>query len=105
MRCAPRHMRDTAPRTRDGFCSRSYPARAVALREYVREGLRFALRYGALSIDPEGGLLPAHNPVAPRRPSAQGDLRQVIAASQRVGRWLTKLDLPATAFALLGVRP
>lgn len=82
-----------------------FPARAVALREYVREGLRFAVRYGALSIDVVGGLTPAHSPAPSRRPSAQGDVRQVIAASQRVGRWLTKLDLPATAFALLGVRP
>jgi Family of unknown function (DUF6521) len=82
-----------------------FPARAIALREHVREGLRFALRHGVLSIDDVGGLAPAHGKTIVPTTTAAGDIRELVSAAQRVGRWLTKLDLPATAFALLGVRP
>jgi hypothetical protein len=82
-----------------------FPARAVALREHVREGLRFGLRHGVLSIDGIGGLVPVDGETIVPAKTADGDIRDLVVAAQRVGRWLTKLDLPATAFALLGVRP
>jgi len=82
-----------------------FPARAVALREHVREGLRFGLRHGVLTVDDFGGLVPADAKTAVPTTTANGDIRELVIAAQRVGRWLTKLELPATAFALLGVRP
>ena len=80
-----------------------FPLRALAMRENVREGLRFALRCGALEIDENGAL--SGKLADNARPAPRGDVRALIAAAGRVGRWLTKLDQPATAFAILGVRP
>lgn len=75
--------------------------RACALVEPVREGLRFGLRHGILSL--ADGTLTGHLPS--RRPAQVGDIRQIYAKAGFVGRWLTQLEGPATAFALLGVTP
>lgn len=109
-----RDTRDALPRSTNSHWSKwvsdhalivaGFPARAVALKANVREGLRFALRHEALAVDMDGGLRGGLGAEA-RRASTQGDIRDLIAAAGRVGRWLTKLDQPATAFALLGVRP
>jgi hypothetical protein len=82
-----------------------FSARAIALREHIREGLRFALRHGLLSLDASGGLVLGQSSAAIPSRTAEGDIRDLLVGAQRVGRWLTKLELPATAFALLGVRP
>jgi hypothetical protein len=82
-----------------------FPARALALREHVREGLRFGLRYGVLSLDGFGGLVLGQTSATIPGRTAEGDIRDLLTGAQRVGRWLTKLELPATAFALLGMRP
>lgn len=82
-----------------------FPARAIELREHVREGLRFGLRHGILAVDEVGGLVAVDDPVVVPPKTSRGDFRELMVASQRLGRWLTKLDRPATAFALLGVRP
>lgn len=82
-----------------------FPARALALREYVREGLRFGVRCGTLAIDDFGGLILGQTSAEIPSRTAEGDIRDLLTGAQRVGRWLTKLELPATAFALLGMRP
>lgn len=79
------------------------PARAISLTDPVREGLRFGLRMGVLTLTDDGRLhssLPTAN-----RPPDIGDLRPIVQSSGLVGKWFAKLDQSATAFALLGVAP
>ncbi|WP_371748405.1 three component ABC system middle component [Rhodococcus qingshengii] len=75
--------------------------RARVLVEPVREGIRFGLRTGALELV-DGDL--AGN-LANRLPAKIGDIALVHRKSAFVGRWLSQLDTPTTAFALLGVTP
>jgi hypothetical protein len=82
-----------------------FPSRAIALREHVREGFRFGLRHGVLILDDAAGLVALQQKTIIPTTTSAGDIRDLVIAAQRVGRWLTKLELPATAFALLGVRP
>lgn len=81
-----------------------FPARARELVGPVQEGIRFGLRHEVFEIDQDGGLRGALSESA-RPERASGDLSALIRAAGLVGRWLTKLDQPATAFALLGVTP
>lgn len=86
-----------SPQIRAGF-----PARAQGLVEPVKEGLRFGLAHGGLSIE-DGGLLGRT-----RRPKAfqvPSELEEVLRKSGFVGRWLAKTDSTATTFAILGVAP
>jgi hypothetical protein len=65
----------------------------------TREGLRLGLRCEVLTIE-EGRL---RGTIAV--PKLGGELRNLMKAAALLGRWLTKLEEPSTAFALLGVRP
>jgi hypothetical protein len=79
-----------------------FAPRAVSLVEPVRDGLRFGLSIGALRLTEgalTGGLL------SNARVDEEGDVAAIIRAAGFVGRWLTRLDRTATAFALLGVTP
>jgi hypothetical protein len=76
-----------------------FPRRAAALAPAAREGMRFGLRHGVLSVN-AGGLSGTIRPDA-----AHGELGELIAKASLVGRWLAKSDQPSTAFALLGVAP
>jgi hypothetical protein len=76
-----------------------FGARAKALAEPVREGIRFGLRQGALDLD--GANLTGHR--LQGRPAAIGDIAQIIAKASFVGRWFTRIESSSTAFALLGV--
>lgn len=78
------------------------PFRAQSLADAVREGLRFGLAHGVLHVDGSGGLTGALT-TGPPRPT--GEVDQMIAKAGFVGKWLTKIDQPATAFAVLGVAP
>lgn len=78
------------------------PARAQSLAEPVREGMRFGLAHGVLVVD-ERGRLTGELAARPKRPT--GEVDQMIAKAGLVGKWLTKIDQPATAFAVLGVAP
>lgn len=82
-----------------GVLAAGFGARAKSLVEPTREGLRFGVRGGAIEID--GVSLTAHMTL--NRPALIGDIADVVKKSGFVGRWFTKLDSPATAFALLGV--
>ncbi|WP_346533852.1 three component ABC system middle component [Micromonospora sp. DPT] len=81
-----------------------FPERARELVVPVQEGLRFGLRHQVLEIDGEGGLRGSLS-VGARPETAGGDLPGLVRAAGFMGRWLTKLDQPATAYALLGVTP
>jgi len=81
--------------------SAGFAGRAASLVEPVREGVRYALRTDSLRVSDNGGLIGGL--VVRARPAAVGDIAEIIKASGFVGKWLAKLDSPATAFALLGV--
>lgn len=76
-----------------------FGARAKSLAEPTREGLRFGVREGAIVFD--GATITGH--MGSKRPARIGDVADVVKKAGFVGRWFTKLDSPATAFALLGV--
>lgn len=69
------------------------------MTEPTREGLRVVLRGGRIELS-EGGI----RPVGLANPPP-GELGQLLRASSMVGRLLSRLDQPSTAFALLGVSP
>jgi hypothetical protein len=75
-----------------------FPARVKALTPEVREGLRFGLRHGALTLAPDG-LVSA---IAVRLP---GDAGVITDRARFVGRWLVRSGDTATIFSLLGVEP
>lgn len=76
-----------------------FGARAKALVEPVREGLRFGLRSGAIELD--GGNITGH--IRSRTPARIGDIGEIVRKASFVGRWFTQIESSATAFALLGV--
>jgi ABC-three component (ABC-3C) system Middle Component 3 len=80
-----------------------FPQRAQSLTEVVREGLRFGMAHGALSITAEGGMRGVLTPSA--RPIESGDAADIVRSAGFVGKWFTRADQPATLFALLGVAP
>ncbi|MFG2440949.1 three component ABC system middle component [Streptomyces sp. NPDC048508] len=65
----------------------------------LREGLRFALRSGLLTV--EAGAVHAL-PFSTRR--AEGELQDLLKAARLVGKWAATIDQPSTLLALLGVR-
>lgn len=75
--------------------------RAQSLAEPVREGLRFGLAHSMLSVDEQGRLTGA----LADGPKVSADVDRMIAKAGLVGKWLAKIDQPATAFAVLGVAP
>lgn len=103
-----------------------FAPRALQLRDLVMEGLRFGIRYEALTVT-EGGGLEGHlssgvidaagraRAVARARAIGEDriiavlsegtDLGQIVTRAGFVGRWLTKLESPATAFVMMGVAP
>lgn len=85
--------------SRESSIRAGFPLRATSLVEPVREGLRFGLRHGVLSL--AGDRL---EPGRLLRSTLPSELDELIRKSTFVGRWMTKLDHPSTAFALLGVR-
>jgi hypothetical protein len=80
-----------------------FPQRAQSLTEVVREGLRFGMVHGSLSVTTDGRM----RGVFPRsiRPIEGGDAADIMRSAGFVGKWFTRADQPATLFALLGVAP
>lgn len=78
-----------------------FAQRAHALAEVVREGIRFGLAHSVLTVDPLGRVFGAVN----GRPARNSETSELLGKAGLVGRWLTKIDQPATAFVLLGVKP
>jgi hypothetical protein len=83
------------------------PERARALQPYVREALLFALAHGLVRL--EGDRLLSRNLARPgeeqpwREPTE--DFRSCATKAAFFGRWCAVAGLPATVFALWGVRP
>jgi hypothetical protein len=80
-----------------------FAPRALSLVEPVRDGLRFGLRLGILRLVEGSALTGGLAPDA--KVESSGDVAAIIRSAGFVGRWLTRLDQPSTAFALLGVSP
>jgi Family of unknown function (DUF6521) len=80
-----------------------FPPRAQSLSGLVRDGLRFGMAHGTLSVTEDGrlhGIL-----AASARPIQGGDAAAIVRSAGFVGKWFTRADQPATIFALLGVAP
>ncbi len=88
--------------SRNSLLRAGFPRRAQALAEPVKEGIRFGLRYGALTID-GGGLRGRIR--RPRGFQMSDELADMIRRAGFAGRWLQKNDSTATIFAILGVAP
>lgn len=88
---------------RNPVLAAGFPERAKSLAPAVTEGLRFGLANDTLTLTDDGDLTGAIADTA--RPARVGDIAIIVARSGFVGRWLSKIDRPATAFALFGVRP
>jgi hypothetical protein len=108
-----RNTREALPRTTRSHLSTwvtknpllraGFPQRAKSLAGPVRQGVRFGLANGWLILTEDGDLRGAL--VQSARPSSVGDITAIVRSAGLVGKWLTKLERPATAFALLGVAP
>lgn len=85
--------------TSNAVLAAGFGARAKALVEPVREGLRFGLRVGAIEFS--GGSITGH--LRSRTPARIGDIGEIVRKAGFVGRWFTQIESAATAFALLGV--
>lgn len=79
-----------------------FARRAQSLTDPVREGLRFGLANEVLRVDDQGRL---SGSIASPGPGKGSETAQLVAKAGLVGKWLTKVDNPATAFIVLGVAP
>lgn len=71
----------------------------------VQEGLRFGFRAGILRVDEQGGLLASLASGKGHTLEKDSEVQRIIARAGFVGKWLTKVEHPATVFVLLGVAP
>ena len=76
-----------------------FARRAQGLADLVREGVRFGLANSVLVVNDLGGVSGTVN----TRPARGTETGELIRKAGFVGKWLTKVDQPATAFVLLGV--
>ncbi|MFF2271593.1 three component ABC system middle component [Agromyces sp. NPDC058136] len=79
------------------------PGRIVSMRPYTREGLRYGLRSGSLSLTGEGLLL--GRPEWKLNKTRDPELTYIVGRAAFLGRWFAHVGSPATLFALLGVQP
>src|SRR5688500_6527634 len=78
----------------------AFPLRAQGLVQPVREGLRFGLTHGALTLEGDGLRGRVRRPRGFQVPDELSDL---VRKASFAGRWLAKSDNTATVFAVLGV--
>lgn len=79
-----------------------FPARAQGLVEPVREGIRFGLAHGVLTLEGEGLSGRTRRQKGFQMPD---ELADILRRTNFVGRWLAKIDNTATIYAVLGVAP
>lgn len=79
--------------------------RARSLRAAVQEGIRFGLRHDMLEVTQDGGLVGSLASGPGRTLERDSEVQRIVARAGFVGRWLTKVEQPATAFVILGVAP
>jgi hypothetical protein len=82
-----------------------FARRALSLKESVQEGIRFGLRNGMLRVDEQGGLHASLASGKGHTLARDSEIQRIVARAGFVGKWLTKIDQPATVFVLLGVAP
>lgn len=82
-----------------------FATRAQSLRDSVIEGVRFGLSNGVLDVDREGRLIGTLGKGRGHALERGTEAQQIIVKAGFVGKWLTKIDQPATAFVILGVAP
>ena len=82
-----------------------FARRAVSLRDSVQEGLRFGLRTGILEVDSAGGLRAFLASGRGHTLAKDSEVQQIVGRAGFVGKWLTKIEQPATVFVVLGVAP
>lgn len=82
-----------------------FARRAVSLKDSVQEGIRFGLRTGILQVDLQGGLLASLASGKGHTLARDSEVQQIVARAGFVGKWLTKIEQPATVFIVLGVAP
>lgn len=82
-----------------------FAPRAESLRDFVQEGLRFGLRTGLVSIDSIGGLTASLASGKGHSLAKDSEVQQIVARAGFIGKWLTKIEQPATVFVVLGVAP
>lgn len=81
----------------------SFPQRVSSMAAYTREGLRYALRSGALILVEDGRL---HGvPSWKLNKSRDQDLALIVGKAAFLGRWFAHTGTPATLYALFGVSP
>lgn len=80
-----------------------FPARSRAFSPYVREGLRFGLRTGLLSLEGNGDLRAAIN--SHTKLASNTELRSIAVASALTGGWFARSGSTANVFTQLGVSP
>jgi hypothetical protein len=76
--------------------------RAQGLAPYVREGLRWGLAAEALILN-DAHIRAEVRGTVPK--TAAIELRAILETAGFLGRWFSRVDSPATVFALLGVTP
>ncbi|MEU2168050.1 three component ABC system middle component [Micromonospora chersina] len=79
-----------------------FPPRAQGLVQPVKEGLRFGLAHGVLSLEGDGLQGKIRRPRGFQMPE---ELADILRRASFVGRWLAKIDNTATVFAVFGVTP
>lgn len=82
-----------------------FARRAISLKDLVQEGLRFGLRTGILVVDQHGGLTAELAQGKDHTLAKGSEVQQIVARAGFVGRWLAKIEQPATVFVVLGVAP
>ena len=83
-----------------------FAERARQTAPYARESILFVLQTKAVTIAPDGGLLPGVPLKRLRRSVAQGDDDESCVAKAAVlGRWFATAGSPATVFATIGIQP
>lgn len=82
-----------------------FAPRALSLRDSVQEGLRFGLRTGVLTVSDGGGLVASLAKGKGHSLEKDSEVQQIVARAGFVGKWLTKIEKPATVFVVLGVAP
>jgi len=81
----------------------SFPQRVSSMAAYTREGLRYALRSGALELLEEGRL---HGiPSWKLNKNRDQELALIVGKAAFLGRWFAHTGTPATLYALFGVTP
>lgn len=82
-----------------------FARRAVSLRDSVQEGIRFGLRHRVLEVTSDGSLIGSLATGRGHSLQKDSEVQRIVARAGFVGKWLTKVEQPATAFVVLGVAP